>query len=423
MEQGAANSGQASMGAPTQGKRTEAGDFRFLARQPILDRTVQLHGYELLFRAGPDAVFAEMGTESASQSIIDLALVLGAGTFTDGHPAYINCTTKHITSGILHSLPKELVVLEILEDVPAEPEIVAACRQLKAEGYTLAVDDIVSATDRMELVELASIIKVDFLLTDTRQQREIARRFARPGVKLLAEKVETREQFNDAVRMGYTLFQGYFFCRPETMRAKALPSSSISALNILRKAFEPEIDIQEMAEAIRHEPSLAYRLLRYMNAATRETHEVSSLVHALVMLGTDEIRKWVSIVVAVNLAGPRSKEMIRIALTRARFCELAAVHKQMATPDFYLTGLFSLLEALLDQPLAKIVEEIPIPEACREALQGMENEQGKALRLVMANETADWEDFARGCAELGCIEEDAWQWLVEAQSMAKTLVD
>jgi c-di-GMP-related signal transduction protein len=394
----------------------EAAEFRFMARQPILDKTKKLYGYELLFRSGPNHAFADLASEGATQSVLDLSLVLGAGSFTDGYRAFINCTRAHLTSGVLRMLPKNLVVLEILEDVPADEEILRECRKLKAEGYTIAVDDIVSATDRIELIHLADIIKVDFLLCDAQQQKEIAYRFARSGVQLLAEKVETHEQFQAAVKMGYSLFQGYFFCRPETLRAKALPSAHLGYLKILRQAFQTEIDIQRMASAIRKEPSLTYRLLRFMNSAGRGNYQVESIVQALSLLGTDEIRKWVSIVTAISLAGPRSKELIRTALFRARFCEQVAQHLNVPAPNFYLTGLFSLLEALLDRQLKEIVEEIPIPSVCREALNGASNGPGNALKLAMASGTGDWTEVAHICALLHCSEKDAWQWQLEAQS-------
>ncbi len=399
----------------------ESSEFRFMARQPILNKKKQLYGYELLFRSGPNQAFADLASEGATQSVLDLSLVLGAGSFTDGHRAFINCTRAHLSSGVLRTLPKDLVVLEILEDVPADEEVLRECRKLKAEGYTIAVDDIVSATDRLELVSLAEIIKVDFLLADEKQQKEIAERFARSGVQLLAEKVETHEQFQAAVKMGYTLFQGYFFCRPETLRAKALPSAHLGYLEILRQAFQPEVDMQEMARVIRKEPSLTYRLLRFINTAGRGHRRVESIVQALSLLGIDEIRKWVSIVAAIGLAGPRSKELIRIALIRARFCEEVARHGGVPPSDYYLTGLFSLLEALMDRPLKQILEEIPIPASCCEALNGAFNGPGNALRLAIASETGDWAGVTKYCAALKCSETDAWHWQHDAQSYVSKL--
>ena len=399
-----------------------ASDTRFIARQPILDSAQQLYGYELLFRSGATISFADMDCENAVQATFDLSLLLGAESFTEGHLAFINCTRKALCSRVVDTLPKDSVVLEILENVPADEETVRECRRLKAAGYKIALDDIVSTTERLELCELADIIKVDFLLTDTKQQLAIARRFARRGVQLLAEKVEMHEQFSAAVKMGYTLFQGYFFCRPQTLEARDLPSTHLGYLEILRQVYEREVDVPALARAIREEPSLCYRLLRYLNSAAFSLRPVNSIVHALNLLGSDEIRKWVSMLTAISLAGPRSKELIRMALIRARFCELVAEHLQLDSTECFLTGLFSLLEAILDRPLTKLVEHIPISETCRAALTGASNRPGLALQLAVACGRGYWEAIPQLCAKLECSERDAWRWRTEAQSWVRVML-
>jgi EAL and modified HD-GYP domain-containing signal transduction protein len=386
------------------------GEFRYLARQPILDVSEELYGYELLFRADAGKTANTVSSEEATQSTFDLSLLLGAGLFTEGYPAFINCTRQVLCSGVACTLPRELAVIEVLEDVPADGEVLAACRALKQAGYTLALDDVVEADDRPELLALADIVKVDFLLTDAARQRELGRRLGRHGVRLLAEKVETHEQFQSARAMGYTLFQGYFFCRPQTMQARDLPSAHLGYMEILRRAYERELDIPALAGAIREEPALMYRLLRYLNSAAFGVEPVSSIVQALNLLGRDEIRKWVSMVAAISLAGPRSRELIRLALTRARFCEQVARQLGERPTEFFLTGLFSLLEAILDRPMAQIVEHVPISAACRAALAGEDNPPGLALRLCTATGRGHWEQIPGLCARLGCTEEQAWEW-------------
>ena len=386
------------------------GEFRYLARQPILDASEELYGYELLFRADAGKTANTVSSEEATQSTFDLSLLLGAGSFTEGYPAFINCTRQVLCSGVAATLPRELAVIEVLEDVPADAEVLAACRALKQAGYTLALDDVVEADERPELLALADIVKVDFLLTDAARPRELGRRLGRHGVRLLAEKVETHEQFHAARSWGYTLFQGYFFCRPETMQARDLPSAHLGYMEILRRAYERELDIPALAGAIREEPALMYRLLRYLNSAAFGVGPVNSIVQALNLLGRDEIRKWVSMVAAISLAGPRSRELIRLALTRARFCEQVA--RQLGEPptEFFLTGLFSLLEAILDRPMAQIVEHVPISAACRAALAGEDNPPGLALRLCTATGRGHWEEIPGLCERLGCTEEQAWEW-------------
>ena len=408
--------------APLAGRMLAEGETRFIARQPILDRKQKVYGYELLFRSGADIAFADVSGESATRSTIDLSLLLGAESFTEGLPAFINCTRESLCSGIVGTLPKELVVLEILEDVPADEETLGACRRLKQAGYRIALDDIVSTEERLALFEFADIIKVDFLLTGPAQQEAIARRFKKRGVRLLAEKVETHEQFESAVKMGYSLFQGYFFCRPVTMAARDLPSAHLGYLKILSKVYEPEVDLSAIESAIREEPALSYRLLRYMNSAAFGVSPVRSILHALNMLGRDQLRKWVSLVGAISLAGPHSAELIRMALVRARFCEMFAEQRGLPSTDFFLTGLFSLLDAILDRPLAQIMEQIPVSQLCRDALAGVPNIRRCALEVAIASARGDWELLPQLCEQAGCTELEVCRWQLEAQSWVRTMM-
>ncbi len=261
------------------------GEFRYMARQPILDASKELYGYELLFRADAGETVSTVSREEATHSTFDLSLLLGADSFTEGYPAFINCTRQALCSGVAYTLPRELAVIEVLEDVPADAEVLAACRALKEAGYMLALDDVVGGDDRPALLALADIVKVDFLMTSATQQRNLARQLVHTGLRLLAEKVESHEQFHTARAMGYTLFQGYFFCRPQIMQARDLPSTHLGYLEILRRAYEPELDIPALAQAIREEPALMYRLLRYLNSAAFGVGAVNSIVQALNLLG------------------------------------------------------------------------------------------------------------------------------------------
>jgi len=401
----------------------QAGEMRFIARQPILDCKQQLYGYELLFRAGAKDTFCSADTDTMTRSTLDLSLLLGAESFTEGHRAFVNCTREVLCSGVVESLPKNLVVLEILEDIAADEETVRACHRLKSAGYQIALDDVVSVDDRPAFVEIADIIKVDFLLTDAAQQEALAKRFGKHGVQLLAEKVETHEQFQSALKMGYTLFQGYFFCRPVTMEAKDLPSMHTGYLNVLRKVYEPELDFHALERAIREEPSLCYRLLRYLNSAAFGVSQVNSIVQVLNLLGRDELRKWVSLVTTISLAGPRSTELLRMALSRARFCELFAESQKLVPTDFFLVGLFSLLDAILDRPMVQIVEHVPLSPVCRDALNGVSNRPRQALELAIAGARGEWEILPQLCAHLGCTEEEMWHWHRDAQNWVRSMLD
>jgi len=413
---------QSVQGTPSPVQMLTTGETRFIARQPILDRKQKVYGYELLFRSGADIAFADVSCESATRSTIDLSLLLGAESFTEGLPAFINCTRESLCSGIVGSLPKDLVVLEILEDVPADEETLRACRRLKQAGYRIALDDIVATDERLALFEFADIVKVDFLLTGPAQQEAIARRFKRRGVRLLAEKVETHEQFQAAMKMGYTLFQGYFFCRPVTMAARDLPSAHLGYLKILREVYEPEVNLSDIERAIREEPALCYRLLRYLNSAAFGIAPVRSILQALNLLGRDQLRKWVSLVGAISLAGPQSAELIRMALVRARFCEVFAEHLELPATDYFLTGLFSLLDAILDRPMAQIIDQIPVSQLCRDALAGVPNDPRAMLEVSIASARGDWHLLPQLCEQAGCTELEVCRWQIEAQRWVRTMM-
>jgi EAL and modified HD-GYP domain-containing signal transduction protein len=398
------------------------GETRFIARQPILDCKQEVYAYELLFRSRADISFADESVENAARSTIDLSLLLGAGSFTEGRPAFINCTRESLCLEVARTFPKDMVVLEILEEVPADEETVRQCYRLKKAGYRIALDDTVSIGDRLALFEIADIIKVDFLLTDAAQQNAIAQRFGKRGVQLLAEKVETHEQFQAAVKMGYTLFQGYFFCRPVTMRARDLPSVHLGYLEILQKVFQPEVDLSAVERAIREEPSLCYRLLRYLNSAAFGVSPVHSIIQALNLLGRDQLRKWVSLVGAISLAGPHSAELIRMALVRARFCEMFAELRGLPSTDYFLTGLFSLLDAVLDRPLAQIIEQIPITKLCRDALTGVPNQLRCVLEVAIASARGNWEVLPELCQKASCTELEVCHWQIEAQQWVRTMM-
>ncbi len=209
-------------------------------------------------------------------------------------------------------------MVEVLEDVLADEEILAACDRLRRAGYLIALDDYVPTPDTMRLLPFADMVKVDFLATDAARQAGIAADMRRRGIRLLAEKVETREQFQFALRLGYHYFQGYFFCKPQTLTMQDIPCSKLSYIQVLSIANREFYDVDELEQAILREPSLCYRLLRYLNSAAFGLFPVRSIRHALSLLGQREIRKWVSIVVAISIAGDRPGELISSALTRAR---------------------------------------------------------------------------------------------------------
>jgi EAL and modified HD-GYP domain-containing signal transduction protein len=388
--------------------------LRYIARQPILNRDQDTYGYELLFRSGPENFFNCDDPDLASYQTIDLSLFSGSTTLTGAHPAFINCTRNILLRDVITLLPRDRVVIEVLEDVTADDEVIAACDRLRRAGYLIALDDYVPTPDTMRLLPLADIVKVDFLATDAARQAGIAADMRRRGIRLLAEKIETREQFDFALRLGYHYFQGYFFCKPQSLKMQDIPCSKLCYLHVLSIANREAYDVNELEQAVLREPSLCYRLLRYLNSAAFGLFPIRSIRHALSLLGQREIQKWVSIVVAIAISGDRPSELISSALTRARACEALATATGDDCSGAFMVGIMSLMDAILDCPMEAVIARLPLTEQCKDALRGRGNSLGKLLRLSICCERGEWEEISAISDERRLSEDTVWENYREA---------
>jgi EAL and modified HD-GYP domain-containing signal transduction protein len=345
-------------------------------------------------------------------------LLFGTAALTGGTPAYINVTRDVLLGGGLHAVPPGRIVPEILEDVAADAEVIAACRELKRRGFRIALDDVVTES-RPELFALADIIKVDFLKSDERQQARLAERLS-GKVHLIAEKVETPDVFRRALRQGYHGFQGFFFARPETMTRSDIPVHQHHYLQLLRELNRPGIRLDEIGDLIRRDLSLTYRLLTYLNSAHFGLrHEVRSIRHALTLLGEREIRRWATLISLASLGSDRPGELIVMSLCRGRLLETlaGAMNLKDQTQDLFLLGLLSLLDAIVDCPLRECLQGLPLAPDIADALSGTPGRFRDALELTIAYEAGDWDAvFARSrdlglrASELPDIYLDAAGW-------------
>jgi EAL and modified HD-GYP domain-containing signal transduction protein len=382
--------------------------MKYLARQPILNRSRELFAYELLFRNGIQNSCEGLDLEMASTSVLDTSFLIGFEKITGGHPMFINCPRDFLLKDYISIFPAKSVVVEILETIEPDQEVIDACRRLKQMGYTIALDDFVDSPPRAPLVALADIIKVDFRLSDPEQQSALASRYASRKIRMLAEKVETQEEFAAAKEMGYSLFQGYFFCRPELMQHKSLPTSKLAYLELLRAATAPEFDIEELALKIKHEASLTFRLLRYLNSAAFGLRsEIHSVEHALSMLGELELRKWIAVISVTVLADGKPDELMTVPLVRGRFCELMAPHAGLSghSSDLFLMGLLSVMDAILGQPLDSILADLPVRAEIKEALLARKGLYWDLLEMATAHERADWQMVSELASKTGMRED------------------
>lgn len=386
----------------------------FIARQPIFDTKGRVYAYELLFRSGLHNYFDCDDADLAAASVIaNSNLLFNLDEMTGGTKAFINCTHNVLTKDLMTTLPRQQAVVEVLEDVEPDEQIIAACQRLKSLGYTLALDDFVYHENFEPLLELADIIKVDFLLSDIDEQERLARTMIPRGIKMLAEKVETHEVYEHAKKMGYQLFQGYFFAKPVIISRKDIPTNKVQFLRILKEIHAEEVDFKKLAATIQSEVSLSYKLLKLINsAAFALRNKVTSILQALSLLGLREIRSWVSLLSIASMADDKPAELVVASLIRAKLCEQLAQPCKMGDrqSDMFLMGLFSLLDVIMSRPIDEILQEITVEDDVVAALTGEPGILRSVLDLVIATEKGNWDEVTSLAAELQ-IEE---QFLSEA---------
>lgn len=370
----------------------------YVARQPILDASGQVFGYELLYRAAADAISCQDPRDMAAARVLsDAVLTLGLDTLTSGRKAFMNVTRQMLLDDLVTVMAPETIVVEVLENVGVDDEVIAACRRLRERGYALALDDFTLQTGAEALLPFARYVKVDVLATDIDERRRIESMIPK-GVKLVAEKVETADVFDEARSLGYGLFQGYYFCRPTTFSGGALSARRLAYARLLTALNRPDVNVNSVEDLIKHDASLTYRVLRCINsAAFGIRREIQSIRQALVLLGLDQIRKWASVWALAGLNGGATSELVTIAILRARSCELVATDAFGAddASEYFLLGLCSLLDSMLGQPMANAVAELPLSESVRGALLGEQNKPRALLDAVIAHERGEWDEAAR----------------------------
>ncbi len=373
-----------------------AGVEVFVARQPIFDRSARVFGYELLHRSGLQNHYTSANGSAASLSVIDSTFsVLGMDVTSCGRRPFVNFTRQLLVGDFAFLLPTHVVV-EVLENVSPDEDVMAACWRLKRAGYTLAIDDFSLDDPRRALADMADIVKIDFRLTAPAAQVHELERLRRRGVALLAEKVETEEEYQVARGLGYTYFQGYFFGRPVIVTGRSIPATKIAGLKLLQSIHRPDADLDELYQIIKDDVALSYKLLRFINSVIFGFRQrINNLRQAVVLLGVSGTRKWASMIIVSDLGHDRPPELVVESVMRARFCEGLAEASELKgrAPDLFLLGLFSLIDSLVGRPMAEVLGELPIDPEIHDALVGGRNPLRDVLDLVVAYEHADWESL------------------------------
>ncbi|HKV77861.1 MAG TPA: HDOD domain-containing protein [Candidatus Sulfotelmatobacter sp.] len=411
------SSGQATAAAPVRNSKA----MRYVARQPIFDREEKVFGYELLFRDSLENCFVGDADE-ASRATLDRSLVMGLDVLCDGRRAFVNCTRDTLIRGLVGLLPSTTTVVEILETVPADPDVMAACHSLKEQGYLIALDDYIADDRREPLAEMADIIKVDLLLTTQGERERLIKRFGPWRCRMLAEKVETQDQFVQARDQGFVYFQGYFFRRPEMMGTHDMPANRLNYIRMLQEVSRPELDVPGLEKLVKEEASVCYRLLRYLNSAVFAfKKEIHSVRHALSLLGERDLRRWVRLIAAVGAGQDKTSDLVLSALVRGRFCELLAPKVAHGESDLFLMGLLSLIDAMLETPMQAVLEKIPLDGATNAVLLGQPSVLRPVFQLMLAHESGEWEAAAALSAGLRLDADDVAACYWQAQQWAREL--
>ncbi|MGI6655875.1 MAG: EAL and HDOD domain-containing protein [Desulfobulbus sp.] len=399
--------------------------FSQIARQPIFNQRKSVYAYELLFRQSMGRTLGEIDGDQATSSLLSSAFLMEEITqISGGKPCFVNFTENLLLQEIAPSFPKEQIVIEILEDVTPSPEVIAACRSLSEQGYTLALDDFVYRSDLTPLIEVADIIKVDYRLSSPEEIVRMLERLAPFNLDFLAEKVETYEEFEQAAELGFRYFQGYFFAKPESLQIKELTSNKANLLNLLAEISRPQISTKKLEQIIATDVALTYKLLRYLNSvAFSLVKKIDTVFQAIVYLGEQEIRRFITLVIVSELASDKPTELMRLSMVRARFCQrLAEAATAGHDPDeVFLLGLFSLIDAMLDTPMEQVMNKLPLAGPVVEALTSRQGALAPYLETAIAYEQADPDSCLLLLEPLGVPPETLYPTYLEAISFANIL--
>ncbi len=399
--------------------------YGHVARQPIFDKNLNLYGYELLFRDGALSFPADVSGDTATSELLSSTfLTSDIYTYTGVKKAFVNFTRNHLLNRIPLLFPREITVVEILEDVSPEAEVVAACREIAQKGFTIALDDFVYRAELKPLIALSEIVKIDFRNTSPERISAYFNLLNRDKKRMLAEKVETYEEFKRGRDMGFQYFQGYFFARPEVIQGRTLSTPEIHLLRLMAAVQGRELDFDQIEHHIKRDITVSYKLLRYINSAYfRRLQEITAIKQAILLLGEVGIRRFVSLMAMAKLAKGKPQELANLSAIRARFCELLGerLEPKKNAGELFTVGLFSLIDAIMDDSMENILRKLPLSQGIKEALLGQSGPLGEVLQVVLAHERGGWRALSELCGRVGISEEVLPALYRETLAWAQTL--
>jgi EAL and modified HD-GYP domain-containing signal transduction protein len=365
-----------------------------VSRQPIYREDMAELGYELLFRnSEKDQASFSDGDQATAEVIINTFMDIGLDAMVGPRMAFINFDRNLILGNYCDCLPRDRVVLELLERGTPDTPLIRKLQALRTAGYTIALDDFSVKESSKPLLEVATFVKVDIAANDWAAVEHSLAVARKHSAQLIAKKVETREQFNTCKVLGFNYFQGYFFCRPQLVEGRRLPVNRLATVRLITKLNNPSVSLKELEQAIGQDVSLTYKLLRYINSAAQSLSKpVSSIGHAIMLVGQQQIRTWASLILFSKF-DDKPRDVVVTGAIRAKMCEYLSPAVGLANPDrSFLVGLLSVLDAVVNQPLEQIVPSLPLDDEIAEALLGCKGKLGGVLRCVLEYEKRNWRE-------------------------------
>ena len=396
----------------------------FVARQPIFDEHDCLYAYELLYRSGTQHNWANglSADQMCTDTVLHALLSIGMAPLTGGTLAFVNMTRDFVLRRLYELFDPKTIVVELLESVEPDDEVVEACRRIVRQGYAMALDDFVNAPGYEPLLGMAKIVKIDVLNRPEAELKGVARDLLPYGVRLLAERVETAEVRDVCKRLGFTLFQGYYYSKPQIVSHRELSVEHTTMLRLLALLDKAAATDAEIEDGFRSDPSLTYKLLRIANSAAFGGRDVQSIAFALRMVGRKVLHRWLSLLLISSVASTSgiAGELVNAALVRARLSELLAQRTGRTSEmgPLFLVGLFSLLDVLLRMPMEGILSRMAIASEVRDALLTRSGPYSATLALVEAQERGDWQAVQDASAVVGVSATDVSVAYTEALAWA-----
>lgn len=397
--------------------------YSYVARQPILNREKTLFAYELLFRDGPNNGFPDIDPDEATSRLVSDNFLSVHTKISHNAYTFVNFPYKSLINSIPTLIPNQKLVVEILEDCKPTPELLSAVRNMAVQGYKFALDDFIPRPEWKAFLPYVHYIKFDIRIVPIEKARPFIEKLKNTKIVFIAEKVETYEEFEEAKDAGFHLFQGYFFSKPEVLQQKKLEPSMLTVIQLCKEITCHPINYDKVESLVSQDVSLSYKLLTLVNSSVNVCSKIQSFKQAIVYLGEDRLRKFVSLLAIASSGTDKPQYLYHLCIQTARFCEQLAVERRAKTTEpgsAFLTGMLCYIDSILDQPLEELLEDIPIDSSVKAALLNYEGDLGQILKLTHAYEQADWQTVAEltdalslNVEQVATCHDESIQWSAE----------